>query len=291
MSPIPFLRTVAVCIAMASPLATSIVPSARSADRPEPPLMTIPERVVADTLQVRREKLTLREIIERSIEGERTKLAGRRSMTYTAQVRVVSTWKKKKEIEEVVLRTYAEADGFERTVELGQRTQRLRRDGDTWIADDPDDDEPGFVQVDSGESREFEQIPFFFEDLDRYRFELVDRIVEREHVIFRVAFEPRSEFDALPSGTLYIDTNRYRVVHEEFDFSRNPFPLLLRDITRVSRQWTELPGGEWVFTKIRGEVTLRADPFGMIPERVIFSVERDEFAFDVDYDAREFGAR
>lgn len=260
---------------------------------PAPPVIEIPtERVIADTLQVRREKLSLREIIARSIEGERTKLSGRRSMTYTSTVRVIATWKDKREIEDLVMRSYADVEGTERTAMLGAKTTHFLRENGEWVLDpDPDQESDNTVQVEAGGPNDFEELPIFFDEIHEYDFELVDRFVQTDHVIFRIAFRPKSEFKPLPSGTLYVDTDRYRIIQEEYEFGKNPFPLVLKDLKRVSRQWTELPGGEWVNTKIRGEVELRADPFGWIPQSVAFAYTRTDFEFDVEYDQRLFGER
>lgn len=261
--------------------------------RPAPPVLEIPgERIIADTLQVRREKLSLREIIARSIEGERTKLSGRRSMTCTSTVRVIATWKDKREIEDLVLRSYADVEGTERTAMLGAKTTHYVRENGEWVIDpDPDQESDNTVQVESGGHNDFDELPIFFDEIQEYDFELIERFVQTDHVIFRIAFRPKSEFKPLPSGTLYVDTDRYRIIQEEYDFGKNPFPLLLKDLKRVSRQWTELPTGEWVNTTIRGEVELRADPFGWIPRSVAFAYSRTDFAFDVDYDERLFGER
>ena len=281
-----FLR-VAVLVFLSGPAANSPATS----DVPPPPLIEVPAPVVAETLQVRRKKLSLEEIIERSIEGEKTKLAGRSSMVYTGNGRSVVEFRRKKEIIDFVSRTYASDDGFERIVELGERTETYRREDDAWVLD-PDDTQDGDgFDVSDGGVNDFANLPVYLESTHEFSYELLDRFVQTDRVIFKVAFRPKSDFKPLPRGILYVDTDRYRIIHEEFAFDRNPFPLLIRDLKRFSRQWEELPTGEWVWTKVRGEVELRADPFGRIPRRVTFAFERTDFAFDVPYDESVFGER
>lgn len=260
--------------------------------RPAPPVIEIPAPVVTDTFQVRRKKLSLQEIIERSIQGEKSKLAGRKSMTYTGNARAVLTWKKKKWVIDSVTRTFADADGFERTVDLGERIEAFKREDDAWVPDpDADTEEGDGFGVNDGGVNDFGDLPVWLEATHEFDYELLDRFVQTDHVIFKVAFRPKSDFKPLPAGILYVDTDRYRIIHEEFSFEKNPAPLFIRDLKRLSRQWEELPTGEWVWTKVRGEIELRADPFGQIPHRAVFAVERTDFAFDVEYDDAVFGER
>jgi len=254
-----------------------------------------PPKVMADTvIQVRRKKLTLEEIIERSIEGERTKLTGRESMVHTGTGRSVITFERKKLVIDFVTRTYASADGFERVLELGDRIEVFRREDDEWVLD-PDADESketeGFGVSDGGVN-DFADLPVWLEATHEFDYELLDRFVQTRSVIFKIRFRPKSEFKPLPSGILYVDTDRYRIIHEEFAFEKNPFPLLVKDLKHLSRQWEELPTGEWVWTKVRGEVILRGDPFfDQIPKKATFSFERADFEFDVPYDESVFGER
>ena len=102
----------------------------------------------------------------------------------------------------------------------------------------------------------------------------------------------KEDFKPLPAGRIWVDTDAYRIIHEEFTFHQNPFPLILKDIKGFSRHWQELPGGEWVFTRIMMEVELRSALFfGHAPQRIAISLQREDFEFDQGYDARVFGER
>jgi hypothetical protein len=273
--------------------------SAQSPAKPqELPLIEIPSSVVADTLNVEAERLGIREIIRKSVEGEYTKLGGHDDMVCTVSLRAIQYWKKKKEITEEILRSYSARDEERRVVTLESRTQKLKLKDGEWVLDndeDPEDDDESGVQVDVSDRSDFSRLPVFFEEIEEFDFELLSRSVETgpegDHVIFEVAFRPKSDFKPLPKGKLYIDTNSYRIIHEQYEFSVNPFPLLLKNLTRMTRHWTQLPTGEWVFTRIMAEVELHADPFGFIPQRMAVIVERDDFQFDVGYDARLFGEK
>lgn len=244
-----------------------------------------------DTSRVTARALTLREIIERCVEGERTKLAGHQDMTYTMTVRGLTQWKKRKEVRDIVMRVYADAEGFSRTMQLGESVRKFKQKDGDWV-DDPDDSEAhARVRVESDSYSDFVEMPFFLEEQQEFDFELLGRTVEVDHVIFKIGFKPKSDFKALPSGVVYVDTDEYRIIHEEFEFNHNPFPMFIKDIGRISRHWEMLPGGEWVFTKIMMEVDLRGGWTGVIPQHAAVALYRDDFEFDTGYDARTFGER
>lgn len=249
----------------------------------------LPDTLPTFPILVQGEHVTLREIIQRSLEGERSKLAGHHDITYTMTARNITRWKKKMTIEDTIMRAYTDADGTSRTVVLDEMRQKYARKDDDWVPDDDDDEEDSHVQVSADGIADFEHIPFFLEDEADYDFELLDRTIETDRVIFKIGFKPKSDFKPLPSGTVYIDTNHYRIIHEEFQFDKNPYPLFLKGVRRVSRHWAVLPGGEWVFTKIMAEIDLRSIPFGMAPEKISVALIRDDFVFDRGYDARLFG--
>ena len=49
---------------------------------------------------------------------------------------------------------------------------------------------------------DFVEMPFFLEQQEEFDFELLERTVEVDHVIFKIGFKPKSEFKALPSGVV-----------------------------------------------------------------------------------------
>ncbi len=256
------------------------------------PTIQLPDAVVADTLDVKRRRLTLREIIARCIEGERSRLSGHRNMTCTASIRTAAFWENKKEIYDSVYRLYSDDENFSRSIQLAERKTQYIRDGDEWaVKTDENEDKDGTVQVETDGYSDFTELPIFLEELSEFDFDLLERFVEVDHVVFKIAFEPKSEFKPLPRGIVYVDTNNYRIIYEEYDFEQNPFPLILKDLKRMTRHWSELPGGQWVFTRLMAEIELRSDPFGFIPQRVAVAVVRDHFEFDTDYDERVFGER
>jgi hypothetical protein len=266
-------------------------PSGKRMSRPDS-LRALPNYGVTDTTHVETRPITLREIIARAIEGEKTKLEGRQSLSYTMTVRSLALWDdKKKEIEDIILMAYTEASGYSKFVELNEHSSQYEYKDGNWVLVPDKTEMDSSVRVASDGYADFTELPFFLEEQAEFDFELLGRTIEVDHVIFEIGFAPKSDFKPLPSGTIFIDTNDYRIIHEEFHFAQNPFPLLLKGLNHMSRHWERLPTGEWVFTHVLADVELRGGYFGMIPDRVQFSLERSDFVFDEPYNTHLFGER
>lgn len=293
----PLIRAVSFCLPLLVVIASGYDgPAASRAAAPGDTLMEIrppggiPNYASRDTFLVVGKRVTLREIIRRAVQGERGKLGGHDNMTYTMTGRSIVTWEKKRKVHDTVMRAYADARGNHRLIVLEEKTTNFKRENDEWVLDeDNDDDSPAPVRISTEGVEDFTRIPFFLEDEHEFEFALLDRSLEEDRVIFKIAFRPKSDFKPLPSGVVYVDTKHYRIVHEEFHFDKNPFPLFLKGVDRISRHWEVLPGGACVFTKMLMEAKLRADPFGYIPHTVTAAVVRDDFRFDQGYDERLFG--
>jgi hypothetical protein len=217
-------------------------------------------------------------------------------MTFNVTMRTILRYENKKEIRDEVLLIYQDDRGVERRVKLAEKVQKLKRQRGTgaegkWVVEDV---EPDKAQVRAEmraahRGRDLARLPFFLRNQEDFDFHLLKRTLEEDHVIFKIAFRPRSPFKPLPSGTVYIDTNDFRVVHEEFTFEENPVPVLLKGVRRISRQWTELPGGQWVVSRIMGDFDLRGSWLGFIPDEVEVAVVFNDYRFDQGYDPRRFG--
>lgn len=270
-------------------------PPAFSQETSPPPdtLRSLPAYVVKKPTRSSADLMSLPEIIARCVEGEKTKLAGHRDMTFTGTVRVISTWKKKRLVVDTAFLGYEDDAGFAKVVRLGERLRTYKRQGEEWVYDK--DEEQGEIEVgvESGEGSEgLAQLPFFLEDQGEYTFTLLERVLEGDHVIFKIAFRPRTDFKPLPSGTVYVDTDAYRIIHEEFTFDvQNPMPLLLKEVRRVTREWRELPTGEWVVAAIRADAELRGGWFGAVPKQIELGLAIEDYRFDQGYDEARFGKR
>lgn len=263
------------------------------ADTLSPGEEQLPRFRVVDPTVSQADRMTLREIIDRSVEGEKGKLAGHRDMTYTLTLRSILSWKKKREIHDEIIRIYEDDKGTEKRIRLLEKVEKQKLEDDRWVQSEEDENE-GRVTVEADRAERGENlshVPFFLRNQEDYEFTLLERNLENDHVIFKIAFKPRSTFKPLPSGTVYVDTDAFRVIHEEFHFDQNPVPLLLKDVERISRHWTRLPEGEWVVSRMSAVFTLQGSWMGVLPERVEVGITFSDYAFDRGYDPRVFGPK
>ncbi len=261
----------------------------------DPPADTyeLPVYEVPDTVRVDADEMTLSEIIERSVQGEKTKLAGHESMMFTAQIRAIVQWEKKRLVEDAAVLFYQEDSGFHRAVRLAEEQKFYKLEDGAWVYDKDEHEDEMEVRLEASDSGEgLATLPFYLEDQSEFSFKLLGRYLEGDHVIFKIGFEPRSDFKPLPAGTVYVDTDDFRVIHEEFSFEgHNPFPLLIGGIDRISRQWRQLVTGEWVPSRVMAEIRLKGSWMGFIPEGVSVAVVMEDYRFNQPYNARIFGER
>ena len=290
-----FLTAILICAAASAGLAPLGVlgPRAARAEDPPPTLRELPAFEVPDTVRVEADLMTLREIIARSVEGEKTKLAGHQNIMFTAQIRSIVQWKKKRLVEDAAVLFYEEDNGFRRAVRLAEERKMYKLEDGAWAFDKDEKEDEIEVRIEASDSGEgLATLPFYLEDQQEFSFSLLGRYLEEDHVIFKIGFKPRSDFKPLPSGTVYVDTDDFRIIHEEFTFDgQNPFPLLLKDINRVSRQWRQLATGEWVPSKVMAEIDLKGGWMRFMPDRISVAVALEDYRFNQPYNSRLFGER
>ena len=91
-----------------------------------------------------------------------------------------------------------------------------------------------------------------------------------DHVVYRIAFEPRSPLQPLPSGVVWVDTRDDVIVRQELGFPRSPVPLLIRKFDRMVVE-RERIDGHWVMTRalMRAEFTVPVPRMGRALEIAI----------------------
>ena len=79
-----------------------------------------------------------------------------------------------------------------------------------------------------------------------YKYHIEGRDLLGDHLIYRIAFEPRSRAGRRePGGLVWVDTRDFVIVREELDFGSSPAPLVLKGIDRavIERQQGGRPLG------------------------------------------------
>jgi len=88
-----------------------------------------------------------------------------------------------------------------------------------------------------------------------YRYHIAGRDLVGGHVVYRIAFEPRSLLTpGNPSGLVWVDTNDFVIVRQEVSFGRSPMPLFLERIDRLVIERTRV-GGHWLLKRVLARAT------------------------------------
>ena len=208
-----------------------------------------PTVAVADTMHtavpevlVRAPHVTLAEILDRVARGEARRDSLLNDESFRAVIRLVANQAgpaKQPELEsETVVRVYKKKD----------------KDGDQHVN----------VRFRSDMSEEIVNFAFRPEARRDYRYRIVGRDLAGNHLIYRIAFEPRSPLDPeRPSGIVWVDTNDFVIVRQEVDFTRSPVPILVKGIHRMVIERTRI-GSYWVLQRVmlRAELTIPVPKIG-----------------------------
>jgi len=100
------------------------------------------------------------------------------------------------------------------------------------------------------------------EDVDAFDYTLLDHRLFGDYLVYHVGFEPKSSFEPLPSGEVWIETGDFVVLHENAWFTDVvPFPMFIRSIDWVSRARERIEG-RWVWTRQQLAVSTRLGALG-----------------------------
>lgn len=253
---------------------------------------SIPNAVtITEPIVVEGKVFTVREVVQRAMKGERTKLAGHQDATYRTTAHVAVVWPEKKTVETEVYRIYADSTGYSRRIMLAAQTEQFKKQGDAWVFDETKEPDAPPYRIREFDTSRFTRMPVYLQNDEEFDFTLVDRVLEADRVVFRVAFKPKSDFSAMPKGEIYIDSNGFRVIHEIYEFNENPMPMVIKGFRRISVQWMRLSGGEWVPKQVAAEFDIRRGVMWFAPSSVSFSQAFADYQFDVGYDEERFGER
>ncbi|MEK7331199.1 MAG: hypothetical protein AAB113_10390 [Candidatus Eisenbacteria bacterium] len=227
-----------------------------------PPPRSGPTLAVEDTMHtevpevlVRAPRVTLDEILDRVARGEARRDSLLHDVAFTATMRIVRGAhgdKGPQLIEETVSRVYKKKPDQVRSVTLRH-----------WEAKPS---KKSKVDMNFNSSTEEEVVNFAFRPEARrdFRYRIVGRDLLGDHLVYRIAFEPRSLIgDPAPGGLVWVDTRDFVIIRQELDFSRSPVPLLLKGIDRavIERQQVD---GHWVLRRLlmRAAMTIPMPRFG-----------------------------
>jgi hypothetical protein len=111
-------------------------------------------------------------------------------------------------------------------------------------------------------------MPFAPGGAGRYNYTILDRRNVGNSLIYKVRFEPKSRFEALPTGVVWVDYSNWSIRKAEAEMVETvPFPLFIKSMPamRISRQRV---GDYWFTTEVYILIHLRKVPLLPIPRSV-----------------------
>jgi hypothetical protein len=159
-------------------------------------------------------------------------------------------------------RLSVDRDGERRSARL-RRAEREYRDGklekdelDTDIGREWSE-EAGDLAMD---------MPFLLTSGDRYSYEILERRLIGDRLVFAIGFEPRNSFSPGIAGTVWIDYGDLVIRRMEGRLAGpSPAPLFVADVPRFT--WKQRQEGDhWVSDEFEAEIVLRKLP--LLPSRV-----------------------
>jgi hypothetical protein len=247
-------------------VASAAVPPAGKAP-PSPP--SRPTLAVEDTLRqfldeplpeimVTAPRQTLDEILRRVAEGEARRDSLLQDQAFTLLVRfsgraATNDPEEKSELyAESADRIYQKRPHQERVVRLKEwsREKEKKEGGKQNVK----------VSFDADMSESFIAFAFDPKMRARFQFRIEDRKFVGDQVVYVLSFTPRSSLEPLPSGRVWVNTNDFVILREEFRYrDRSPLPLFIQSIDSCVLERTLIEGRYWVVSRVLARVTL-TDP-------------------------------
>jgi hypothetical protein len=279
------------------------IAAAAPAVEPAPPSASRPTLAVEDTLRqfldeplneilVTAPRQTLDEILRRVAEGEAHRDSLLQDQAFTLLVRL--SGRRAPDDPETKSELYAEsADRVYQKRPNKERVVRLKE----WSKDSEKrknakkGSEPGVkVSFDADMSESFIAFAFDPKMRARFQFRIEDRKLVGDQVVYLLGFTPRSSLEPLPSGRVWVNTNDFVILREEFAYpDRSPLPLLVQSIDSCVLERTLIDHRYWVVSRILARMTL-TDPLlwmgrlagGSLPKVVDLALARTDWIINGD---------
>jgi hypothetical protein len=218
-------------------------------------------------------RVTLDEILGRVARGERRRDSLMTDQSVLVTARLVRNADRRKQAElltETVMRVYKKKPDRVRT----QVLRDYKAGGEKKRAG-------AEVKVRARGGMDEEVVNFAFrpEARRQYKYRILGRELAGGHLIYRIAFEPRSLLDAAePRGVVWIDTNDFVIVHQELIFDRSPAAPFIKNVNRVVIERQNVDG-YWVLKRVllRAEATI---PLPQVGRSFDFSLRFDDYAIN-----------
>ncbi len=231
-----------------------------------------------DTIAVTAPRLRVSEVVRKVAEAmdaigrdgsiaftllQRVDLFDRRGADDERREEVVEAW-----------RIHVDAEGEE-------RMSRLYRETREWEAGElveTEVDEEVTQEWQEEVAREVMAMPFSLLTANRYRYEIKERNLIGDHLVFRIGFTPRSRFEAGLEGDVWLDYSDFVIRRMEGRLvGPMPVPLVIREVPRFTFTLRQV-GDRWVGDAFHGRVLLNGS-LPKIPDEMEFHVRMDDYDF------------
>jgi hypothetical protein len=257
-------------------LVAAAPPPARVAGRAGEPTLAVEDTMITEVppVLVSAPRVTLDEILARVARGERRRdslMTDQTALVTARLVRNASGPRPAEVVTETVMRVYKKKPNR-------VRTQVLRR----YVADEKKGKSGVRVDVraDAGMDEQIVNFAFRPEARSQFRYRILGRDLVGGHLVYRIAFEPRSLLDpSTPRGVVWVDTNDFVIVRQEIAFEHSPIPPFLKDVNRMVIERGNV-GGYWVLKR----VLLRAEasvPLPKVGRSFDFTLRFDDYAINL----------
>lgn len=237
--------------------------------RAEGPTLAIEDtmRTEVSEVLVKAPRVTLDEILDRVARGEARRDSLLQDQSFTAMMRVLgnTTGKGKPTLfVETVSKVYKKKPNLVRTITL--RHYEYKSEKERMKEEQSGKKKEGDVNADFSSDMGEGIINFAFRPDNRrnFKFRIEDRKLLGDHLLYTLAFEPRSALAVHePRGRVWVDTKDYVIVRQELSFKQSPVPLVLKSIPHMVVERTRA-GEFWVLSRalIRMELTVPLPKFG-----------------------------
>ena len=222
-----------------------------------------------DTLVVSAERVSIEEVIEAIGRKMEQELYRMEDITYTTLVTQIlrddpGQALRNYSIEEYARRFHHDRVEGDQMVNLWER-KRKYEDGELVEDEAEEKMEAEWLMAQEGA---MEGMPFAPGGAGRYNYTILDRRNVGNSLIYKVRFEPKSRFEALPTGIVWVDYSNWSIRKAEAEMVETvPFPLFIKSMPaiRISRQRV---GDYWFTTEVYIFIHLRKVPLLPIPRSV-----------------------
>lgn len=222
-----------------------------------------------DTLDVAAKRVTIGEVIEAVGRRMDAEAANMRNVEFTTLTTVVerdvpSRYGQDYKVTEVAERSSFDDNEGMRAVQLWERIRTV--EGGEVVEEEVSYEKErdwGDVGASIGMA-----MPFSPRSGNRYNYVIEGRHLVGNGLIYRIGFTPKSRFEALPSGTVWVDYSHWVIRALEAELVETvPFPMFLKAVPvfRISRARF---GGYWFTTDVHLVIELRKIPLVNMPRVV-----------------------